>query len=205
MQKITLIDETFVTVKTKKQARELFTEGNNKLDKSIAIFNLPASQAVCGRICKGCYAMKAQTVYPTVLPSREKKLEASQEPTFVQRTIASLRKLASPKVRIHESGDFYSQEYVDKWVSVAQAMPETTFVAYTKRMCDFDFSALRGLSNTIIINSLFGKKLNYGPLHKAPETATLCPASKCGSECNICYDLSNKANLETNGIYFEAH
>ena len=200
---IQLIDVT--PMKTKAEARTLFTEGNNKLDKSIAIFNLPASQEVCGRICKGCYAIKAQVLYPTVMPSRTKKLEASKSTSFVARTVGALRKLASPRVRIHESGDFYSQEYVNKWVEVAQAMPDITFVAYTKRMSDFDFKTMRSLPNTIIINSLFGKKLNYGPLSKAPKTATLCPASKCGSECNICYDLSNKTKLETDGIFFKAH
>ena len=35
--------------------------------------------------------------------------------------------------RIHESGDFYSEDYVKKWYEIARALPAVTFYAYTKR------------------------------------------------------------------------
>ena len=34
-------------------------------------------------------------------------------------------------LRIHEAGDFFSQEYFDAWVEVAKRMPKTLFYAYT--------------------------------------------------------------------------
>lgn len=198
-------------VTTKKQARELFTTGNKKLSKDIAIFNLPATMQVCGRICKGCFAMKAQTVYPSVLPSRETKLVASQQADFVQRATESIAILGTPYVRIHESGEFYSQEYVDSWAAIATALPNVQFLAYTKRLAEWDFSALRALPNVIIISSLFGKSVNYSKdLSKKPESASLCPTAfdksiGCLKGCDLCYNSANKAQLETNGIFFKQH
>jgi len=194
-----------IDVTTKTAAKKMLTCGNNKLDKSIGIWNLPASQEVCGRVCKGCYAMKAQRMYPSVLPSREAKLERSRNDGFARNMYQSIVKLGLDKVRIHESGDFYSQEYIFEWAKVASALPDVVFLAYTKRMSDFDFSMLRALPNVIVVNSLFGKRLNYGKLEKKPAQAFLCPALECGNNCNYCYDLNNKHDLETNGIYFEAH
>ena len=37
-------------------------------------------------------------------------------------------------VRIHVSGDFYSQSYFDAWCKVARARPDMTFYAYTKSL-----------------------------------------------------------------------
>lgn len=199
-----------VNITTKTQARKCLTDGNNKLAKHIMIFNLPATQQVCGRICKGCYAIKAQKMYPNVMPSRQAKLDLSMDAMFEPTVLGSIDKLGHKHVRIHESGDFYSQSYVRSWESIATKRPDVMFLAYTKRMNDFDFSGLRALPNVIVINSLFGKSLNYGPLTKAPANATICPAYQkdvkgCGHDCNICYDLGNKAKLEKDGIYFQIH
>ena len=34
-------------------------------------------------------------------------------------------------LRIHEAGDFFSQDYLDAWIEVAKRMPQTLFYAYT--------------------------------------------------------------------------
>lgn len=36
------------------------------------------------------------------------------------------------QVRIHESGDFYNNEYFEAWMEVAKSMPDINFYAYTK-------------------------------------------------------------------------
>lgn len=38
------------------------------------------------------------------------------------------------EVRIHESGDFYNQKYLDAWVKVAKSMPNVLFYAYSKSL-----------------------------------------------------------------------
>lgn len=40
-------------------------------------------------------------------------------------------------VRIHDSGDFFSDEYVLAWVNVARAVPDVLFYAYTKEVSRF--------------------------------------------------------------------
>ncbi|MBN9520831.1 hypothetical protein J0H58_20310 [bacterium] len=37
-------------------------------------------------------------------------------------------------VRVHDSGDFWNQDYFDAWLRVARERPQTTFYAYTKAL-----------------------------------------------------------------------
>ena len=107
---------------------QLIQLGNSKL-VGMVMFNLPASKDICGRECKGCYAISEQKRYPTVLPARTMRYEASLQPDFVSRIKSEISSLKSPPkyCRIHASGDFYSQPYLDSWVRTAQAFPHITF------------------------------------------------------------------------------
>ena len=186
--------------------KPLLTRGNHKLSSNTLIFNLPAIPEVCGRICPGCYAIKAQRVYPAVLPSRMQKLAASRLDTF---STAILKELANAKkpfkyVRIHESGEFYSQDYINSWTDIASSFPQYTFYAYTKRLSEFDFSSFKSLPNVVLINSLHFGKLNYGKPGSEPATVFICPATKltrCGIECVYC--MTKQA--QHNGVYFHIH
>jgi len=40
-------------------------------------------------------------------------------------------------VRIHDSGDFYSEEYLKAWLDIAQSVPDVTFYCYTKEVSLF--------------------------------------------------------------------
>ena len=168
---------------------------------------MPAIPEVCGRVCPGCYAIKAQRVYPTVLPSRMQKLAASRLDTF---STAILKELANAKnpfkyVRIHESGDFNSQSYIDKWTTIAKSFPQYIFYAYTKRLLDFDFTNFKALSNVVLINSLHFGGINYGKPGTEPPGAFICPASKstrCGIECTYC---QTKGLADAQGVWFVKH
>jgi len=135
-----------------------FSKGNRKLSKEIAIFNLPSGNP---KICIGakeclkvCYARKAQKLYKSVLPRRTENYLLSLKEEFVQEVIKKLRKMKVKYVRIHESGDFYSQEYLDKWIKITESLPEITFLAYTKSHI-LDFSKVP--NNFIVIHSLNSK------------------------------------------------
>lgn len=128
------------------------TNGNKKLrngeDVRFIIWNLPAVKTCPFRTVaceKSCYARKAERVYPQVLPAREKNLEASKSPDFVENMIYTIEKELSRRVytgktvvfRIHESGDFYGVEYSKKWVAIAKHFEDDTriiFLAYTKSL-----------------------------------------------------------------------
>lgn len=112
-----------------------FSRGNLKLDKRILIWNLPAIKTCPGAstACKSyCYALKAERVYPSARHSREKNLLFSKREDFVQQIVSYLEKRPETIVRLHESGDFYSQHYLEAWKAIARSLPSKTFYAYTK-------------------------------------------------------------------------
>jgi hypothetical protein len=186
---------------------------NRKLKAGkIAVFNLPARKDVCGRECPGCYAKKAQRIYKQVLPSRERNLTASMSATFVAEMVVeiekAIRKGKVSAVRVHEAGDFYSQAYIDSWHQIAQYVPTITFYAYTKRKNNFDFSALEGLDNFVLIDSTKFGPVNYGDgqfvQSLIAQGAFLCPASEtvsCNNGCDICL----RKSAQYYGVAFHKH
>jgi hypothetical protein len=120
---------------------EHITFGNKKM--TIPIFSIPAVKTCTGStpLCrKYCYAKKAEELFPAVLPRRKRNLALSKTPEFVDKISAELATAPLiPFVRIHESGDFYSQEYLDKWFEVCKRFPKRTFLAFTKAF-NLDFS-----------------------------------------------------------------
>ena len=165
---------------------------NSKLRQQL-IFSMPAGKALCGRECKSCYAIKFQKLYPNVLPYRQRRYEASMQPDFASRIIAEIAACKKPvtAIRVHESSEFYSQQYIDSWHTIATALPHFTFYAFTKRLADFDFSALSALPNFILINSLQYGGLNYAPRAHLRNDIFICPATTghsvtCGISCKYC-------------------
>lgn len=135
-----------------------FTGGNAKLRKDdIVTWNLPAGKC-CPKagICRRyCYACKGNYHYPSVELGAERNYTASLESDFamqLHRACRALIKSGKYRIRIHSSGDFYSQEYLDKWVAAMYCSPEITFYAYTKSL-HLDWSAALRLPNFMLIQS----------------------------------------------------
>lgn len=93
---------------------------------------------------KRCFAKKNES-FKNVRDSRERNLEETQKDTFIEDMIKHLEyHLSRPKaknkrifVRIHTSGDFYSLDYLIKWVYISEYFKENDkifFQAYTKSM-----------------------------------------------------------------------
>ena len=115
---------------------------NSKLGKKVAIFNLPSGKTCPGKTveCKNiCYAHKAERMYPSALKSRESNYKESKKKDFVDNMVAELRKNKTKIVRIHESGDFYSQSYLDSWIVICKICKDIKFLAFTKSFY-LDFS-----------------------------------------------------------------
>ncbi len=148
--------------------------GNTKLEKTgkasgrkIVAFNIPAQfdfvdahgvkQNTCpGRgACGGvCYATQGRFLMPNVMRPRLANLEAAQSATFVDDVIAALDASGADTVRIHDSGDFFSQEYLDAWKAIARRRRDVTFYAYTKSL----HLSFRGRSSNLrIIQSEGGR------------------------------------------------
>lgn len=187
---------------------KLLQSGNSKLHNQY-MFNLPASEDICGRsICKGCYAHREQLRYPSVTTARTSRYTAALSDDFVSTIVKEVQSIKKPfvAIRVHASGEFFSQSYIDKWVSIAKQLPHVTFYAFTKRLTDFDFSILSSLPNFVLINSLHFGKLNYDKLPNLDQSAPICPATlnkstQCGISCTYCM---NKP-AQYNGIQFVKH
>ena len=127
------------------------SNGNKKLVSNnnvrYIVWNIPAVVTCPFRtaLCEGsCYARKAERNYPGCLPCRYANLDASKEKAFIDNMIALISDLLKRPAyknckhvvyRIHESGDFYSQEYFNKWLAIAKHFENNkklVFVAYTK-------------------------------------------------------------------------
>jgi len=121
---------------------ELLTQ-NSKLKKTsklngVKVFNfgIPA-QDTClwaGECKKYCYASKGAYIWSNVKPAFERRLEATKQDNFPQVMIAEITKRKVDVVRIHDSGDFYSREYLHKWFKIMESLPHVKFYAYSKSL-----------------------------------------------------------------------
>lgn len=131
--------------------------GNKKLPKSTLIFNLPAviTCPLRTKFCEvNCYALKAERQYKhVVLQARQWNLDKVQQGQFKRLMIEVIetRYDKIKQVRIHESGDFYNQAYLNDWFEVAREFPKLTFYAYTK---SFQLNFSKKPANFVLIASL---------------------------------------------------
>src|SRR5438067_13835352 len=136
--------------------RELlrFCSGNAKLSQAIMTMSLPAGHfcpfaerclsraaRTTGRITDGpdtefrCYAATGEARSTEARRWRWRNAEllrtCKSTPEMVGLILESLTPLAG-YVRVHESGDFFSQAYFDAWLTVARLRPRTVIYGYTK-------------------------------------------------------------------------
>lgn len=133
-----------------------FGIGNAKVSVAIATFSLPAghtcpcaneclakSNRFTGRITDGpdarfrCFAAMGEARATTVRIARWRNFELLQAAKTVQGMTDLINRsipLGIKYVRIHVSGDFFSENYFKAWVNVAIANPTIVFYAYTKSL-----------------------------------------------------------------------
>lgn len=131
-----------------------FGLGNAKLAKSIATFSLPAGYScpfaknclskadrTTGKIVDGkhcefrCFAASQECTYPGVRKSRWFNFDTVKSfkdlPSLAVLIHRSLPRHID-KVRVHVSGDFFSETYFLAWLNVAINNPTIIFYGYTK-------------------------------------------------------------------------
>ncbi len=110
------------------------TEGNSKLI-NIPLFSLPIKKTCpqSTELCrKYCYGNKSWAQYPRVRATRNKNYTKSKQKSFVKNISEMIPKLRTKYFRIHETGDYYSQAYLDKWFEIVKAFPDIRFVTFSK-------------------------------------------------------------------------
>ena len=116
--------------------KNIFIKGNSKMGDEVYIFNLPALKTCRpSPWCRAnCYALKGNfRKYPHVRQAAEWRYKISKSPDFVDSAAEEIRRRNIKLVRLHSSGDFYSEEYARKWFSIAWQLPYTFFRTSTKR------------------------------------------------------------------------
>jgi hypothetical protein len=125
-----------------------WSDGNSKVKKLKKIFGktfsfgLPAFQSADGfKVCPGagacaaiCFARQGHYIREGVRACREHNLKRARRNlrAFVKDAVIDLIKLRAKLVRVHDSGDFFSQRYLDAWYEIARLLPGVRFYAYTK-------------------------------------------------------------------------
>jgi len=103
-------------------------------------FSLPAYKTITGKtVCpfakdcvKYCYAQKGNYRYPSVIKGLNNRYELSKTADFIPKMNATIILERPTHVRIHDSGDFYSINYLLKWIQIANDNKDVIFYAYTK-------------------------------------------------------------------------
>lgn len=119
---------------------------NSKLKKTskhfgvkVLNFGIPAYKSSSGKVTcpfagdcvKFCYAKKGAYIWSNVKPAYERRYELTRSDKFVAKMNAEITIKEPDYVRIHDSGDFYSPAYLQKWLTVAIHNPQVRFYAYT--------------------------------------------------------------------------
>lgn len=137
------------------------TTGNRKLAKFHGIsFDLPP-KASCpkAKVCaKICYANKISKLYPEYGKkiNRNFVLAKGNRKEFIDQISQEIAFFNKGYVRIHGSGDFFSQAYLNTWAKIISSFPKVKFYAYTKSL-HLSFPKLK---NLVIIKS-YGGKLDH--------------------------------------------
>jgi len=120
-------------------------------------FGIPSPKTCFGaKDCiKYCYVKKGNYGFPSVKTAQDRNFNVSKTDDFIITMFEEIVMKASSHIRIHDSGDFYSKEYLDKWLYIIESLPHVHFYAYTKSLPLFINRTLP--ANFTIIFSCGGK------------------------------------------------
>lgn len=101
-------------------------------------YNTCPSAGVCAAVC---YARFGTFAFPQVKAKHQRNLTRVLDdlPQFESDILAEL---AKPKfrgacLRVHDSGDYFSDDYLRAWLRIARAVPDVLIYSYTKEVTRF--------------------------------------------------------------------
>ena len=111
----------------------------------------PGQTPFCNRYC---YGLKGRFINPRIKQLHDEHLDATLRGDFVDRIVYRIRITGSPAFRLHVVGDFYSVEYIEKWMEIANRLPLVIFFSSTRSWrCEYlsdKLKEFRDLSNVYI-------------------------------------------------------
>jgi hypothetical protein len=191
------------------------SKGNKKL-KDIASFSLPPIfSCPFHKYCSDkCYARKSYRAYPNTKNAYDRNFRIAKEnpENLKEQLMENLRSYESEYFRIHVSGDFYSQEYLNMWIETCKQFPDKHFMAFTKcYSSDYEEKP----DNMEVIFSTFDNmpagtsdkirnKYNRPIAHAGESNPDKSYYNDCPddcSQCKVCWHLSD----ESKGVFFHYH
>lgn len=208
-------------VKTWKSIKSIVSvqrQGNSKVRKTM-INSLPAG-LTCHKENKKycihtCYGNRYEKLRRSCHMAYMKNYNAYlQNPDLYFDCLDSAIKKDLPEFfRFDASGDFPSQDYVDRVTALVKNNPNTKFLAYTKQV-DFDYSNLARLKNMSLYFSIFPNMpipentlnlpLAYMKDKKGIETRIPKKAFECGKKGDTC-DTCRYCWTVKKAVYFNQH
>lgn len=123
-------------------------------------FNVCPNAGICATLC---YARNGTYMFPQSRAAHERNLLMVLDhlPAWERRMAGELRhkRYRGRHIRIHDGGDFFSDDYLLAWLRIMRRSPWATFYAYTKEVSRFKrLVEVDPPSNFLWIYSLGGKE-----------------------------------------------
>ena len=171
------------------------SKGNSKMGYIPSVSLPPIVTCAQGCACaKKCYAAKLCRIYGTVRKAYNRNLEILKNDIDNYFTQVKAAAMVNKYFRFHVSGDIPNMDYLDRMVKLAQELPGTTFLAFTKQYT-FINNYLQGATipdNMKIIFSEWPGMAMENP-HNLPVAHVIfrgsAPADHwkiCGGNCSEC-------------------
>ena len=192
---------------------------NSKLKKTskqlgVRVFNfgIPAYKSASGRVICAmadkcvdwCYAKKGAYIWSNVKPAFERRYELSKTDAFVDKMYDEIVKKKPDYVRVHDSGDYYSKKYLNKWIDIANLFPEVKFYSYTNMVQmfldtelpeNFDIIFSDSGKQKHLINPLKHRHTKIFAIHADLEQAGYTDASSIDLMATKWFNKTNKVGL----------
>lgn len=117
-----------------KSTVQLVSRWNSKMGV-LPGFSLPVLETCPGRteFCdRLCYGLRGRFAWLGNVEMYQRNLEATKQDDFVDRIVSEILKAKPEAFRLHVVGDFYSVEYVERWLEIANRLPDVTFFGSTR-------------------------------------------------------------------------
>lgn len=198
------------TIKTLKQAKAIAGSLGQPSKMPGLSYGISAKRCIVGAqlatiegsVCHGCYALKANYSYPSVMKAHETRYESLDHPQWAEAMTLQIDKSKTQWFRWHDAGDLQSFQHLLNIVKIAEALPLVKFWIptrekkivhqYTDTFGEFPANLNVRVSAAMVDGAIPAGFANTSTVHEASEAkGTTCEAyknkNKCG-DCRKCWD-----------------
>jgi hypothetical protein len=157
-----------------------------------------------GSVCHGCYALKANYSYPSVMKAHETRFEALRHPQWTEAMTFQIDKSKTEFFRWHDACDLQNLQHLLNIVKIAEALPLVKFWIPTREKKIVNqfvdtFGAFPDNLNVRVSAAMIDGDVpagfaNTSTVHEAAKAkGTTCEAYKHNNKCNDCRKCWDKS------------